>query len=104
MLLAKLTGLDQKPGKLLAGWQHWSKLNFEQHKEDFDEFFKTSGKSEKQRASARQAFIRDLFNRLPDEEQAYHNQAAIDDHAAAQATLKEKQAAPPSDDPKERQM
>jgi hypothetical protein len=103
-LLSQLSGLNQKPGKQLAGWQRWSKLNFEHHKHEFDEYFKVSGKGEKQRANARQTFIRDLFNQLPDEEQASHNQAAIDEHAAAQDALKEKKAAPPSDDPKERQL
>jgi hypothetical protein len=89
---------------MLAGWQHWSKHNFDQHKDAFDEHFKSSGKSEKQRASVRQTFTRALFSSLPDEDQAYHNQAAIDEHDAAQLAFKEKRAAPPPEGPEDRQL
>jgi hypothetical protein len=104
ILLSKLTGVNQKPAKLLAGWQRWSKDNFEQHREEFEEYFKASGKTEKQRASTRQEFIRDLFSRLSDEEQSRHTQAAIDEHRAAQKALKEKRGEPPSEDPRDRQQ
>ena len=104
VLLSKLTGQDQKPPKLLAGWQHWSKKNFEQHKEAFQEQFDASGKPGKERASARQEFIRGLFGGLPIEEQEMHNQAAVDEQAAAQKDFKERLAAPPSQDPRDRQM
>jgi hypothetical protein len=60
-LLSRLSGLDQKPGKMLSGWQHWSKHNFDQHKDEFKEHFKLSGKTEKHHASDRQTFICDLF-------------------------------------------
>jgi hypothetical protein len=103
-LLSGLSGLDQKPGKLLSGWQHWSKGHFDQHKHEFEEHFKSSGKSEKHRASDRQTFIRDLFKALPEEIQAYHNQAASQEHAATQQAFKEKKAAPPSEDPSDRQL
>ena len=38
------------------------------------------------------------------EDQAYHNQAAIDEHDAAQLAFKEKRAAPPPESPEDRQL
>ena len=103
ILLSKLTGIDKKPSKLLSGWQHWSKHNFKRYKDQFEEHFKASGKSEKEWASVQQSYIRDLFNRLLEDEQAEQNQAAIDEHTATQKALKEKKDVGPSEDPEDRQ-
>jgi hypothetical protein len=89
---------------MLSSWQHWSKHNFDRHKDEFKEHFKLSGKTEKHRASDHQTFIHDLFKKLPDEVQVYHNQAASKEHATAQEAFKEKRAAPPSEDLKDHQL
>jgi hypothetical protein len=102
-LIENLTGSNKKPSKLLAGWQHWSKAHFEDHKADFETDFKTSGAPENQRATARQAFIRNLFKALPVDVQQRHEESAIEEHAAAVKAFKERRAAPPSKSPQDRQ-
>jgi hypothetical protein len=104
LLLANLSGQVKKPGKLLAGWQHWSKANFDQHKEVFNAEFKESGADERQRATARQTYKHNLFNSLPHEEQDFHNQVALSEHAAAREAFEKGKNMPPSDDPDDRQL
>jgi hypothetical protein len=73
VLLGNLSGLTKKPGKLLVGWQYWSKAHFEEHKADFDAQFKASGVNEKQRATERQTYTHNLFNALPEDVRELHN-------------------------------
>lgn len=95
-LLQGLSGLEKKL-KLLAGWQHWSKSHFDQHKVAFETQFKESGADKKYLVTAHQAYIRDYFHCLPEDVRQLHNQAASAKHAAALQALEEKKTSPPSD-------
>jgi hypothetical protein len=91
LLLKRLLGTNDGPGKRSAGWQLWGKDHFDSLKSEFNEEFKSSGKREVLRAQACNEFKKARFAMLSEEEQGEWNSKASNAHEAAKRRVKDRE-------------
>ena len=91
LLLKRLLGNNNRPGKRAAGWQLWGKDHFNSLKSQFNNEFKASGKCDALRAQACNKFKKARFTMLSEEEQGEWNSKASNAHKAAKRRVKDRE-------------
>lgn len=93
--MAKIDGSDETPSKLLAGWEHFGKLNWDSSlKQKFAERVKERKLAKPQLANERNALKREEFQLLSPEIQASYETAALRIHTDSKEAIEKRKAAP----------